>query len=343
VEHFLRDYMKTEEETIKEKKRKKIRVGLPSVCVIQGGRYEVFMSSDRNECFNALVKTYAKELELDDTMHTDTFISSLLSLAVIQAKRDSRVADLCFDKLYGYSLIVSFGSQPPQAPHIDISKEGGLLFLMMVTDKCPGTLIYLYGESLRCSTSERLLPTIGVGRKHRLWKSLRNAFLKSGKARRILSDYGHVLLPGIACQNGERYEKQGLTNMPRGAVLSLEGGITHAAPAFQGCRAGIFFTASRSSSDHKYNSDKQFSAIVVYTELVSALWDSLEVECRQLMLSVVPVIVYNDTRYGNFWYSIPYPKLQGWIHAMEANRSECLPPAWKERVERLAADNSLFG
>jgi hypothetical protein len=132
VEQFLNGYMIEEGKKLKEIERKTKTKQEPTVCTIQGGRYEVFMYNGRNDCFRAFVKRYENELEVKNELFPDTFETSLRCVAILQAKRDSRVAERNIDNFYGFSLIISFESQPPQAPHIDIARDDGLIFLMMV-------------------------------------------------------------------------------------------------------------------------------------------------------------------------------------------------------------------
>jgi hypothetical protein len=243
---------------------------------------------------------------------------------------------------HGFSLIVSFGSQNAQAPHIDL-KEGGLVFLMMISDQAPATLIYPGHEKFR-SNRHFLRNIVGLAPREKSYKILEHAFTSSNDASSLLNDYGQVLFPCVESEDGRKHEKCSYPHMVRrGAVLSIPGGLPHAAPVSGEYRAAIFFSGTPDGAD-EYDSDQQYSAIIVYVELLRHLWPHLTEtkKCREILLGSLPHLVENETRYRKFWKHIWYKEISKWICEMETTQEKCRFGGWVDRIGKLAVTPNLF-
>jgi hypothetical protein len=329
---------------------------MPSVVVIQGGRYELFLQTGRNSCFRKLICVFQVELQLEpfkdveeaedikeaETNTAKVYAEMLRKYAETQARKDDRVECMGIRNFHGFSLIISFGPQNAQAPHIDL-KEGGLVFLMMISDKAPATLIYPGHDEFR-SSGDFMKKIVGLAPRDQLYKILGRAIKDSADATSLLHDYGQVL---FLCDKSKDGRKSEICSYPhgvrRGAVLSIPGGLPHAAPVSAGYRAAVFFTGTPGGAE-EYDSDMQYSAVIVYVELLRHLWPHLTKasKCKEVLLGTVPHLVKNETRYRQFWKHIYYREMSKWIFELETNHDKCKFGAWMERIGKLADATDLF-
>jgi len=235
-----------------------------SVRLIQAGRYEFFLyaSGKKTSAFDEITKE----------MHPDTK-QRILSYAATSAAEDPRLEG-GFDYQFGnFSLIVSYGQVPAQAPHIDVVKPNHQ-FGLIVTDGAQGTLV---PEKLdtKVGNVDGLLAIwqkLGTEFGLELPPKLAIALRADATVRKLVASFGDVLLPQ---KNFDHMV--GCPSLSAGSILSLPGNQVHGAPGItddNSFRAIIFFSAwpTGSIAVDAYDADTQYTGSVLSGYIVDLLW-----------------------------------------------------------------------
>eukprot|EP00547_Thalassionema_nitzschioides_P004973 CAMPEP_0194204944 /NCGR_PEP_ID=MMETSP0156-20130528/4335_1 /TAXON_ID=33649 /ORGANISM="Thalassionema nitzschioides, Strain L26-B" /LENGTH=469 /DNA_ID=CAMNT_0038931091 /DNA_START=44 /DNA_END=1453 /DNA_ORIENTATION=+ len=237
----------------------------PSIRIIQTARYEIFLHNAKeygSGAFDAVVKQFQLPKDCKDVV---------LAYARRQAKRDPRLMKQQKDyKFSNFSIICNYGEAEAQAPHIDLLAPN-YQFGVMITDAEPGTLLFETkrvietGSDLAKLWNEfegQLVPT-----------NLITFFNCNTQAKKLLKDYGNVLIPEKMLQSIQR----GFTTVPVGSLLSLPGSVVHAGPKCKRFRAVLFFSASpiqdASGIVLEYDPDDQYTSVMLMGRLLIMLWD----------------------------------------------------------------------
>ena len=235
-----------------------------SVRLIQAGRYEFFLYAGGKE-------TSAFD-EITKHMPPDTK-QRILSYAATSAAEDPRLEGGLNYQFGNFSLIVSYGQVPAQAPHIDVVKPNHQ-FGLIVTDGAQGTLV---PEKLETNVRkvddliviwQKLGVEFGLELPHKLAIALR----ADATVRKLVASFGDVLLPQ---KNFDHMV--GSPSLAAGSILSLPGNQVHGAPGITDAdsfRAIIFFSAwpTGSIAVGAYDADTQYTGSVLSGHFVDLLW-----------------------------------------------------------------------
>ena len=253
-----------EKEEVQQRLDKLIKDGDESVRLIQAGRYEFFLYAGG--------KATSAFDEITKQMPPDTK-RRILSYAATSAAEDPRLEGGLNYQFGNFSLIVSYGQVPAQAPHIDVVKPNHQ-FGLIVTDGAQGTLV---PEKLETKV-RKVEDLIGIWQKLgvefglELPPKLAIALRADATVRKLVASFGDVLLPQ---KNFDHMV--GCPNLPAGSILSLPGNQVHGAPGINDAdafRAIIFFSAwpTGSIAVSAYDADTQYTGSVLSGHFVNLLW-----------------------------------------------------------------------
>lgn len=262
--------------------------GDKSVRPIQSKRFEVFVrnAGDKGSKFWDSALKRRRQEAVESTCLTATSTSRLVQYAQAQARRDPRIRNAPHDyKFSNFSLIVSYGSVPAQAPHLDLVGPN-FQFILILTNGSPSTNIYDLEEGDRVQSVTDL---------RRVWKKEKleqrdRATFPSNLAKMLeaspdvvdfLSDFGDVLHSNDFLKSVEK-RQDGLS---AGTLLSLPGGVVHAGPACSSYRVVLFFSAVPVTKtgpplSMEYNPDTQFGNVLLTGFLVQLVWRAVGITAK---------------------------------------------------------------
>lgn len=265
-----------------------------SIRSIQSKRFEVFIrdASNKGSAF------WDRELELHKKKKRrrrgsmslpDDTTDRILSYAIEQARRDPRIRDSNTEFKFGnFSLILSYGDVPAQAPHVDLLAPN-YQFVLCLTDGSPSTYFYDMPEKDRIRSVQdlrRLWESIQESHEDPFPENLASILEKCPDFLALLNDFGDVFHPNSTFKKIKRC----LDSVRVGTVLSLPGGVVHAGPATESFRAVLFFSAVPISClapvVAEYNPDTQFSSVLLagFTLLISWRCIGMTKEARLYLL-----------------------------------------------------------
>ena len=254
--------------------------GVPGVRVINGNRFEVFVSAGEKEtdAFEKLLQDLIDTPEMTgkypalQSKSIDDVRNALLDYARKQAERDPRIGQgvYAFDN---FSLLINYTACDGQFPHIDLlspNVQCGLL----ISDKSPATIAFQTPHTIK--TVQDL--------KEHLWKDLpdevANAIQNDTQCRRILEQFGDTLHP---CDT--LVEQRIPKLLKRGSLLSLPGSQMHSGPKAQKYRCVLFFSGWQKHSEVvSYNPDTQYFGPLLVADFLMQLFHSLSVDGRKYLV-----------------------------------------------------------
>ena len=322
--------------------------GDKSLRPIQSKRFEIFVrnAGDKGSKFwDTAVRQRRKENAATCLSATST--SRLLQYAESQARRDPRV---CTSPHYDYkfsnfSLIVSYGSVPAQAPHLDLVGPN-FQFILVLTDGSPSTNVYDLQEEDRIRLVKDLRQ---VWNKERLENhdgemfpsNLVQVMQDSPDIVDFLADYGDVLHSNAFIKAVEKRQD----SLPAGTVLSLPGGVMHAGPASSCYRAVLFFSAVPMTKTGpltlEYNPDTQFGNVLLTGFLTQIVWRAVGITVKDrlyLLRRLAMFIRQADIRTGWERHFYDSPNLKRVVQRM-TRRIEY--PELDEYLNRMATQDDL--
>lgn len=176
-----------EKEDIRQRLDKLIDDDDESVRLIQAGRYEFFLYAGG--------KATSAFDEITKQMPPDTK-QRILSYAATSAAEDPRLEGGLNYQFGNFSLIVSYGQVPAQAPHIDVVKPNHQ-FGLIVTDGAQGTLVpeKLETKVRKVDDLIGIWQKLGVEFGLELPSKLAIALRADATVRKLVASFGDVLLP----------------------------------------------------------------------------------------------------------------------------------------------------
>ena len=236
-----------------------------SVRLIQGGRMEIFL--------HAAGKS---------SLAFDTIIGhrlppgakpKVLKYARKKAREDPRLRTRSFS-FSQFSLISSFDPQGAQSPHIDCTYPN-YQFGLAVSEGATGTMFFEPQSDHQIQTVRDIIEhwqklaqvdSKTLDDDETMSPSLINAIKNDSAVKMLVASFGDVLFPA----RHMLYNMKKETNLPTGALVSLPGGVVHAAPPSPDFRSVIFFSGC--PKDHPdaapYNPDTQVCTTVLCEALV---------------------------------------------------------------------------
>ena len=253
-----------EKDGVRQRLDKLIDDGDESVRLIQAGRYEFFLyaSGKKTSAFDEI----AKEMPSDTKQRIVTY-------ATTSAAEDPRLEGGFNYQFGNFSLIVSYGRVPAQAPHIDVVKPNHQ-FGLIVTDGVQGTLVPEKLETRVRNVDDLLAIWQNLGAEFglELPTKLAIALRADSTVRKLVASFGDVLLPQ---KNFDHMV--GCPSLSAGSLLSLPGNQVHGAPGItddNSFRAIIFFSAwpTGTIAVDAYDADTQYTGSLLTGHIVDLLW-----------------------------------------------------------------------
>ena len=253
-----------EKDGVRQRLDKLIDDGDESVRLIQAGRYEFFLyaSGKKTSAFDEI----AKEMPSDTKQRIVTY-------ATTSAAEDPRLEGGFNYQFGNFSLIVSYGRVPAQAPHIDVVKPNHQ-FGLIVTDGVQGTLVPEKLETRVRNVDDLLAIWQNLGAEFglELPTKLAIALRADSTVRKLVASFGDVLLPQ---KNFDHMV--GCPSLLAGSILSLPGNQVHGAPGItddNSFRAIIFFSAwpTGTIAVDAYDADTQYTGSLLTGHIVDLLW-----------------------------------------------------------------------
>jgi hypothetical protein len=265
-----------------------------SIRFIQAGRYEIFVQARDKEThvFDWLCEQVFYTVRKRD--YTATRLSyetpiemkrALLQFAIEQAKQDERIrvstskrSEIVYDN---FSLIVSYDPVGAQPQHIDLLYPN-FQYGLIITDQSPGTTVYRAPHKIRTVKDIQNF----------VWKDLPSTMYvemeRDSIVTSLIAQFGDVLCPDIVpIKYWEPNEDSNEDALFRtGTLLSLPGSEIHAGPRCSKYRTVLFFSACPDVTNTiPYHPDTQYFAPLLCCDLISLLWNTLNLSDRMYMLN----------------------------------------------------------
>ena len=320
-----------EKDGVRRRLDKLIDDGDESVRLIQAGRYEFFLYASGK-------KTCAFD-EITKEMPSDTK-QRILAYATTSAAEDPRLEGGFNYQFGNFSLIVSYGRVPAQAPHIDVVNPNHQ-FGLIVTDGAQGTLV---PEKLETRVSnvddllaiwEKLAAEFGLELPTKLAIALR----ADSTVRKLVASFGDVLLPQ---KNFDHMV--GCPTLSAGSILSLPGNQVHGAPGIiddDSFRAIIFFSAwpTGTIAVDAYDADTQYTGSLLSGHIVDLLWcqPNIGYNERLFLLHILERYV-TESPVPDIALHFPEGDLSNFIRAVELSQF----PTERDAFLRSTARNKRF-
>ena len=320
-----------EKDGVRRRLDKLIDDGDESVRLIQAGRYEFFLYASGK-------KTCAFD-EITKEMPSDTK-QRILAYATTSAAEDPRLEGGFNYQFGNFSLIVSYGRVPAQAPHIDVVNPNHQ-FGLIVTDGAQGTLV---PEKLETRVSnvddllaiwEKLAAEFGLELPTKLAIALR----ADSTVRKLVASFGDVLLPQ---KNFDHMV--GCPSLSAGSILSLPGNQVHGAPGIiddDSFRAIIFFSAwpTGTIAVDAYDADTQYTGSLLSGHIVDLLWcqPNIGYNERLFLLHILERYV-TESPVPDIALHFPEGDLSNFIRAVELSQF----PTERDAFLRSTARNKRF-
>lgn len=322
-----------------------------SIRHIQSKRFELFIrdASNKGSAFwdEVLKEQKRKKRHRRGSVRLpDDTTDRILSYAIEQARRDPRIREAPHDFKFGnFSLIMSYGEAPAQAPHVDLLAPNHQ-FVLCLSDGSPSTNFYDLGDEDRIrSVADLRRLWEGMSGEHEglFPQNLAKILEGSTDFMSLIQDFGDVFHPNSTFKRIERR----VDSVPVGTVLSLPGGVVHAGPATVSFRAVLFFSAvpiiDQVPLTVEYNPDTQFASVLLagFTILVSWRCLGMTTEDRLYLLRRLAVYVRDaDVKKGWERHFHNEPTLRDVVKKMAATANpkkleECL-------VEHAAKEDFVF-
>ena len=320
-----------EKDGVRRRLDKLIDDGDESVRLIQAGRYEFFLYASGK-------KTCAFD-EITKEMSSDTK-QRILAYATTSAAEDPRLEGGFNYQFGNFSLIVSYGRVPAQAPHIDVVNPNHQ-FGLIVTDGVQGTLV---PEKLETRVGnvddllaiwENLAAEFGLELPTKLAIALR----ADSTVRKLVASFGDVLLPQ---KNFDHMV--GCPSLSAGSILSLPGNQVHGAPGIiddDSFRAIIFFSAwpTGTIAVDAYDADTQYTGSLLSGHIVDLLWcqPNIGYNERLFLLHILERYV-TESPVPDIALHFPEGDLSNFIRAVELSQF----PTERDAFLRSTARNKRF-
>ena len=322
-----------EKEDVRQRLDKLIDDDDESVRLIQAGRYEFFLYAGG--------KATSAFDEITKQMPPDTK-QRILSYAATSAAEDPRLEGGLNYQFGNFSLIVSYGQVPAQAPHIDVVKPNHQ-FGLIVTDGAQGTLVpeKLDTKVRKVDDLIGIWQKLGVEFGLELPPKLAIALRADATVRKLVASFGDVLLPQ---KNFDHMV--GCPSLSAGSILSLPGNQVHGAPGITDAdsfRAIIFFSAwpTGSVAVGAYDADTQYTGSVLSGHFVDLLWcqPNIGYNERLFLLHILERYV-TESPVPNVAMHFPEGDLSDFIRAVELSQFPSDIP--KDAFLRRTARNKKF-
>ena len=264
---------------------------VPGVRVINGNRFEVFVSAGDKEtnAFDQLLQLLLEEspeltqkFDVLQNKTVDEIRGMILDYAKAQAERDPRIGGNSQDKYTfdNFSLLINYTACDEQYPHIDLLAPNVQCGLV-ITDKSPATVAYQTPHDIK--TVQDL--------KQHLWKDLPDevaqAIQNDTQCCRILEQFGNTLHPNEAL-----VEQKIPKVLARGSLLSLTGSQMHSGPKSAKYRCVLFFSGwQKDSAVVSYDPDTQYFGPLLMADFLMQLFHVLSVEGRKYLVHKLAAVI----------------------------------------------------
>lgn len=280
---------------------------VPGVRVINGNRFEVFVSAGSKEtnAFDQLLRLLLEEspdlkqkFDVLQNKSVDEIRDMILDYAKAQAERDPRIGNNADNKYTfdNFSLLINYTACDRQYPHIDLLAPNVQCGLV-ITDKAPATVAYQTPHSVKTVQDLKLL----------LWKDLPDevaqAIQNDTQCRRVLEQFGNTLHP-----NESLVEQKIPKLLQRGSLLSLTGSQMHSGPKSAKYRCVLFFSGWRKdSSVVSYDPDTQYFGPLLVADFLMQLFHVLSVEGRKYLVHKLAAVI---STYKNLYRHLDDPAMR---------------------------------
>jgi hypothetical protein len=234
---------------------------------INGSRFEVFLKAD-GKATGAIdwiiqeAQKMATKEELVTRDQVNEIRERVINYAMQEAKKDSRVRSGY--EFQNFGLIFSFGNVEGQDVHIDLKDCTHFQFGMICSQGSHGTSEYRPIEPVMD----------GIANLNKVWSdvppTLHHKLMANLAVQALLESYGCLL-------SDQEQVNSDSNVLPTGALLSLPGGVPHAAPGVSNgkFRSVLFFTGTPIGGT-PYDVDVQFSKTTLVSDLLLLTWPELD-------------------------------------------------------------------